>query len=1150
MSLTGPPPVVPTPAASSGFVAIAPCLDHDYTSDGSPPHPSVIESSYPTHAQEQTDEMSAGVVADIKRKRRADSNRGSFGLNSSPRKRRGDLSLNMAELDLSSSRRAEEEGDIAILSIGDSCEAHSAHTGHSALTPSSPRSNKRKGSSSLPNRHTTPLELSPLASPRTPPETSRASASDSLVLASISTKKRKVSKSQTLPDKSGTVDSKQSRGKLIQFFGEDNVVQDASKIAWAPQPPHVSAYKLSKRFGESIPLDAIAAMRVEEASVAPAVGLGSPPKPMGQSPSGSSFGSELQGETNLLSTDEEQDEEEGLNGALSIDSEEDSDDPETQERTKELKRQKSALKIGRFFGDRSASCADVPKGAIISPASSSGAHIAPKTSSSSKVSKFSLKKKRTHSNPSLSQSANLGAGQSSGSSKAEKAHLKLKKSELKAAQAAQAQAQAIYLQNHQNAPSSSSSSAPHSPHMSQPNSPHSPLLTSSSLATSSAVSTGVSPLTSSSGMSNLSLGAIMLQAGPLSPSRQPANVDPLKLNRFFGERVDIVKSAELSRPTRTAVHSPPASGSPESILEPLSAPSSPTSPLKVSLSQNNAPLSSTYGAGSDTDLEPRTAAYDADMSSDVLSGGDSPHSPPVDRQSNNKTKAKKLKLSTSKKHSQKKLLVQQGQTSSSLPDTPSHHVVTNQPSSHTPVPVDPTLKRATSQQVIGADIPSKEASKPLKLGTDTSDRAESPTSLENHRASVNLSDSTSNDDFGVAISPPHGARRAHRLEPGLLSTVRPAIRACRSEASILQTIGARRASAQLTEQSRANISKSELIGSAPTSSVTPISFSAPYSARSASSSHIVHNVAPLSATRSAVRAKVERLRSPNATSQSTPIVRKISGNSLLMTLTRIEDMHDAFDESLEEEYEEEFGAAGAGTRTRSTDSLSAQLHQNGVVYAEGSEINRNRPIQEAGQGGYEYQTFAEGPVSPRTQIPQASPPGIVKRPSRDSNYCSQGSSGDCYSTGAGPLVSATGIPERDYSPPRRARRQSTQTNPNTSSDDMRPILSPHALKPRGHGVIHDTEERNKNGVQVYHPSSAQSTSFATNAVDQDEEESIGGQTDAEIWAEQVRQSQRSRKLRKMFGEQVPEDQGISIAPQSENVNWTKLNKQLGLGGGN
>lgn len=789
---------------------------------------------------------------------------------------------------------------------------------------SHPQHRQRKGSSSAPNVASSPLSMDP-SSPASSP---RSAASDGLLFSSAQLRRSKSNKSTTMPESTGTMESENSRGKLIQFFGESSVLFDANRIGWALQPAHVNALKLRKRFGESVPLDALSAYDTSDANVQSVLGSHGYSGSQSSSPTG---GDEI------MDLDE---------------------DFEGQARKKEAKQQKSALKIGRFFGDRSATA-----------------------SSSQKISRKS--KSRF-----LSKSGSKD---------------RIHKSELELV------------------------TKPH-----------------------------------------------------VSPSTQPPNVDPLKLNRFFGERVDIVKSTELTvRGPRTARS--PSISSPATVVHssapqpeegsPAGRTKSPKRQLKESGGSTVDPLASALSvlaALNELQLAAQISPYDGDSSSDV---------PSADSEEERKPKPSK-----SKKVSGRRLNPTAASSSASPIQTPSSTMFT---ASGTTLPTPastitlstPDLPRSHAWLTTELSPPSHDTrgvGRSSKRSASSHDFSSSSRTFMSAPTSPGAQQHTNNNHVdGPAISPPQATRLEHRLEPGLLSPGRPTIRTSRSARSVLQT---RRSPVTLIDLSGVQPSTSAI--SSPTSAHTH-----------GSASTVSPRTAPLSATRSTIRANVERSRSTGLASATSPhngqlavvgpsVSRKSSGNSLHLLVSRIEDM-----EELNEDIAHEEVIAGASV--------------------EGSPSNAG--------------TLMGSPVDAGL-----SPRGIPfdRKPSRELKLAAS-SSTSLLHAGDG-----TSSHYQDRSSPTRRRHQSHQASP----EERLPVQTPP----------HFRKNQSAAATAPIPPAPVSPSSVPEG----DLEASIG-HTDMEIFEEQVRESQRNRKLRKMFGENVKHGD-LAMAPQSDNVNWNKLNKKLGM----
>ena len=737
-----------------------------------------------------------------------------------------------------------------------------------------------------------------------------------------------------MPERSGTFESPNSIGKLIQFFGENNVVTDANRIGWAPQPAHVNALKLRKRFGECVPLDALPAYDTSDSNAQSKLG--------GSGHHGSRSSSSA-GADEFFEDDE------------------DSDD---QARKKSAKQQKSALKIGRFFGDRSAN--------------SGGSQKISRKSKSRFLANSGSKERLTK--PSNDTPAKAPAG----------------------------------------------------------------------------------------------------------PSTQPPNVDPLKLNRFFGERVDIVKSSELTARGPRSARSPSIS-SPATVVH-SSAPAAEEDDL--ALSQSKSPRIKDFEGASlegssivtvcaltalnELQLASQISPYDGDSSSDLASCEDEDEAKP---KPTNAKKSSARRLGHSANHSAVSPLQSPtstmftasagspnqagsfGATSTfSTPDMPHSNAWATAEISPPPYTVGRSSQRsASSNALMLSGVTRSFMSAPTSPGTHQQPQKH----VEAELARSALS------------SPPHASRLEHRFDPSLLSPGRPAIRSSRSARSVLQTRHSPVAFIDLS-----NIQPTSSISS-PTSAHTPNSI--PSSAGSP-------RTAPLSATRSAIRANVERSRSANLTNPISPhgtqltvngpsVSRKSSGNSLHLMVARIEDM-DPLNEAQEQGEEVLAG-----------------------VSAEGSPSSAG--------------ALAISPIDAGL-----SPRGItmVRQPSREMRHAVSGS---CL-----PNMDASAYAPERHSPPRR--RRNTQVSP----EERPPIHTPPTFR-----------KNQQAGVPI---SPSSSSAVADPIADLElGVESSPGTTDVEIWTEQVRESQRNRKLRKMFGENVSQTD-LAMAPQSDNVNWTKLNKKLGL----
>lgn len=798
---------------------------------------------------------------------------------------------------------------------------------------SHPHHRQRKGSSSAPNVASSPLSMDP-SSPVSSP---RSAASDGNYLDSSQLKRRTSGKSSTMPERSGTIESPNSIGKLIQFFGENNVAIDANRIGWAPQPAHVNALKLRKRFGECVPLDALPAYDTSDAQVQSKLGASGH---HGSRSSSSAGADEF------------------------LEDEEDSDD---EARKKNAKQQKSALKIGRFFGDRTAS-----------------------SGSSQKISRKSKSRFL----------ANSGSKE------------RLTK------------------------PENDDSAKP--------------------------------------------------SAGP---SAQPPNVDPLKLNRFFGERVDIVKSSELTaRGPRTARSA--------SVVSPATVVRSPASledEDDLALSQSKSPHNKELAGGASIEgssavtvcaltalnelqLAAHISPYDGDSSSDLASAEDEEEVKP---------KPAKTKKASGRR------LGHSGTHSAGTPlQTPSSTMFTASGSStvtatlatttfSTPDLPHPnawsTAEISPPPYAVGQGRSSKRSasSNDLMLSGVSRSFMSAPTSPAAHQQQHHYAHDGDQSER-PALSPPHASRLEHRLDASLLSPGRPAIRSSRSARSVLQTRNSPVAFIDLS-----NVQRISSISS-PNSAHTPGSM--PSSAGSP-------RTAPLSATRSAIRANVERSRSANLTNPISPhssqlsvngpsVSRKSSGNSLHLIVARIEDM-DPLNEAQEQGEEVLAGVSAEGSPS-SAGALAIS------------------PI-DAG-------------LSPRGI-------NIVRQPSREMRHAVSGS---CLPS----MDASSNIAPERHSPPRR--RRNTQVSP----EERPPIHTPPSFR------------KNQQAAAPASPSVSTASSALVPDLDPGVE-SGPGTTDAEIWTEQVRESQRNRKLRKMFGENVSQTD-LAMAPQSDNVNWKKLNKKLGL----
>lgn len=842
--------------------------------------------------------------------------------------------------------------------------AEPSHSPPEIIFLAHPDHRQRKGSSSAPNVASSPLSPDP-SSPGSSP---RSAASDSSFLGSSQLSRKSSSKSSTLPDNVGTVSSYHSRGKLIQFFGESNVLLDANRIGWAPQPAHVNPHKLRKRFGESVPLDALSTQDTSDANVQSSLGSGQ---------HGSRSSSSAGGDEPL---------------EIEVDSDEEA-------RKKEAKQQKSALKIGRFFGDRSAKRGDSPK-----------------------VSKKSK-----------SRFAN-GSGS--------KERITREENEI-------------------------------------------------------------------------------LAKPPASPSTQPANVDPLKLNRFFGERVDIVKSAELPpRGARSPRVSPSSLASSQITVVSSSASSSLLDEELSALSRGKSPRGSSRDASlcesgpvsplalasaiasvtaslNELQLASQRSAYDADSSSDLASAeGDEQDTQPKSARS---PTGGKHSSKISRKASSRRLMHSTNPSTSSIPHSPPSARLnastangSDLKTSSSGLPINGTSSAWSSTDLSPPPYSTSNAqARPSKRSASLFDLI--PSSVSRSFMSAPPSPSTHQLDgevdlsefSGPALSPPQATRLEHRLEPGLLSPGRPTIRTSHSARSVLQS---RRTPVALIDLS--NVQPTSGVSS-PTSAHTAGS-----SLHSAGSSPRTHSVAPLSATRSAVRANVERSRSSTLAHSGSQhgsqlsvngpsVSRKSSGNSLLVQLTRIEDM-DPFDEGYE------------------------QHHLGGDLVA-GASIEGSPSTAGAFIG-----SPVDAGLSPRGS-------NIIRRPSREIKpHTSPPATGISQFLADSAPPPAQLIPERHHSPPSRRRHHSNQTSPTS-----RPTV----------------EEM----PNIHTPPSFRKSPTSTSTINEVESENSVGTTDNEIWTEQVRESQRNRKLRKLFGETVSHDT-VSMAPQSETINWKKLNKKLGFDG--